>query len=68
MAKELIAGNPVIPETFNAVTVYFSDIVGFTSLSASSSPLQVNLLDVLTHKNKISDITLNFDLKNAGIS
>ncbi|CAB1352606.1 unnamed protein product [Coregonus sp. 'balchen'] len=37
----LKTGKPVRPEHFSEVTLYFSDIVGFTTISALSEPIEV---------------------------
>lgn len=41
VAQALKTGKPVKPEHFNEVTLYFSDIVGFTTISALSEPIEV---------------------------
>lgn len=41
VAVQLITGNSVRAETYDCVTIYFSDIEGFTAMSASLTPMQV---------------------------
>uniref|UniRef100_A0AAZ1XRG9 Guanylate cyclase n=1 Tax=Oreochromis aureus TaxID=47969 RepID=A0AAZ1XRG9_OREAU len=48
VAQALKTGKPVKPEHFNEITLYFSDIVGFSTISSLSEPIEVvNLLNDL---------------------
>lgn len=41
VADSLKRGEPVQAECYDCVTIYFSDLVGFTELCSTSTPLEV---------------------------
>ena len=61
VAEALRAGRKVEPEQKEMVTIFFSDIVGFTDISAMLPPMKVSdLLDRLY--NKFDELSIQHDL------
>ena len=60
VARQLQHGNQVEPETYDCVTIYFSDIVGFTTIAGRSTPIEVVAL--------LNDLYTTFDAIIANFS
>uniref|UniRef100_A0A0N5BER9 guanylate cyclase n=1 Tax=Strongyloides papillosus TaxID=174720 RepID=A0A0N5BER9_STREA len=41
VAEKLKLGQPILPEQFDQVTIFFSDVVSFTTLASRCTPMQV---------------------------
>ncbi len=61
VAQSLTLGHQVAPETFDNVTIFFSDIVGFTSISAEASPLEIVAM-LNSMYTMFDDLAQNYDV------
>lgn len=72
IATKLIKGEPIDAETFEDVTIFFSDIVGFTSLSAGSQPMEIvallndlySVFDAVLDKHDVYKVRQSVDILN----
>lgn len=63
VADKLKLGQSVEPESFEGVTIFFSDVVSFTKLAARCTPLQVPYASNENFKvvNLLNDLYTTFD-------
>uniref|UniRef100_A0AAF5D150 Guanylate cyclase n=2 Tax=Strongyloides stercoralis TaxID=6248 RepID=A0AAF5D150_STRER len=57
VAEKLKLGQPIAPEHFDSVTIFFSDVVSFTTLASKCTALQV--VDLMNGLYTIFDSTIN---------